>query len=107
MSLCQLRLARTNRPKCVLKNGSSEQSTSGSAINHQLGRLDIRGIVRREEEHGFGNFFRLASTTLRNRRGEELRQLSGLFCESRGAGPALPNGSLDRAWSRATQVGPQ
>jgi hypothetical protein len=29
---------------------------------------------------------------------EKLRQLSGIFCGSSGAGPALPNGSFDRAW---------
>src|SRR5580704_9212466 len=29
---------------------------------------------------------------------EKLRQLSGIFCGSRGAGPALPNGSFDRPW---------
>src|SRR5580704_6722246 len=29
---------------------------------------------------------------------EELLQLSGIFCGSSGARPALPNGSFDRAW---------
>ena len=97
MSFCQLRLA-TERPKYVLKNGSSKRGTRESAIHHQLDRVDIRGIVRREEEHGFGNFFRLAPTTLRNRRREELRQLSGIFLrKQRRAGPALSNGSFDRA----------
>ena len=57
MSFCQLRLA-TERPKSVLKYGSSKRGTRGSAIHHQLDRIDVRGIVRREEEHGFGNFFR-------------------------------------------------
>src|SRR6202167_3139834 len=97
MSFCQLRLA-TERPKSVLKNGSSKRCACESAIHHQLDRVDIRGLVRREEKHGLGNFFRLAPTALRNRRREELRQLSGIFCGSRGAGPALPNGSFDRAW---------
>ena len=45
-----------------------------------------------------GNLFRLAPTALRNRGSEELLQLSGIFCGSRGAGPAFPNGSFDRAW---------
>src|SRR5579863_7054533 len=97
LSFCQLRLA-TERPKYVLKNRSSKRGTRGSSIHHQLDRVDVRGIVRREEEHGFGNFFRLAPTALRNRRREELRQLSGIFRGSIGAGPALPNGSFDRAW---------
>src|ERR1700756_4094958 len=97
MSFCQLPLA-TERHKYVLKNGSSKRGTRGSAIHHQLDRVDVRGIVRREEEHGFGNFFRLAPTALRNHRREELRQLSGIFCGSRGPGSALPNGSFDRAW---------
>src|SRR6516162_1405878 len=97
MSFCQLRLA-TERRKCVLKNGSSKRRTRGSAIHHQLDRVDVRGIVRREEEHGFGNFFRLAPTALRNHRREKPCQLSGIFCGSRGARPALPNGSFDRAW---------
>ena len=51
MSFCQLRLA-TERPKYVLKNGSSKRGTRGSAIHNQLDRVDIRGIVRREKEHG-------------------------------------------------------
>jgi hypothetical protein len=91
MSFCQLRLA-TERPKCVLKNGSSKRGARGSAIHHQLDRVDVRGIVRREEQHGFGNFFGLAPTALRNRRREELLQLGGIFCGSISAGPALPNG---------------
>src|ERR1700733_5287367 len=97
MSFCQLRLA-TERPKYVLKNGSSKRGPRGSAIHHQFDRVDVRGIVRREEEHGFGNFFRLAPTALWNRRRKELGQLSGIFCGSRGPGPAHPNGSFDRAW---------
>src|ERR1700733_7819396 len=97
LSFCQLRLA-TERPKYVLKNGSSKRGTRESAIHYQLDRVDVGGIVRRKEEHGFGNFFRLAPAALRNRRRKELRQLSGIFCGSRGAGPALPNGSFDRAW---------
>src|ERR1700683_1229051 len=97
MSLCQLRLAAL-RPRYVLKNGSSKRGTRESAIHHQLDRVDVRGIVRCEEEHGFGDFFRLAPTALRNRRRKELRQLGGILCGSGGAGPALPNGSFDRAW---------
>jgi len=98
MSFCQLRLAtEPERSKYVLKNGSSKRGARGPAIHHQLDRVDVRGIVRREEEHGFGNFFRLAPTALRNRRREELRQLSGIFCGSRGPGPALPNGSSNRS----------
>jgi hypothetical protein len=97
VSLCQLCLA-TERPRFALKNGSSKWGTRESAIHHQLDRVDVRGVVRREEEHGFGNLFRLAPTALRNRGREELLQLSGIFCGSRCAGPALPNGSFDRVW---------
>jgi hypothetical protein len=39
MSFCQLRLA-TERPKSVLKNGSSKRGTCESAIHHQLDRID-------------------------------------------------------------------
>jgi hypothetical protein len=97
MSFCQLRLA-TERPSYVLKNGSSKRGTRESAVHHPLDRVDVRGVVRREEKHGLGNLVRLAPTTLRNRGREELLQLSGIFCGSRGAWPALPNGSFDRAW---------
>src|SRR5258707_12775600 len=72
MSFCQLRLA-TQRPKSVLKNGSSQRGTCETAIHYQLDRVDVRGIVRRKKENGFGNFFRLAPTALRNRGREELR----------------------------------
>ena len=44
MSFCQLRLA-TERPKYVLKNGSSKRGTRGSAIHYQLDRVDVGGIV--------------------------------------------------------------
>src|ERR1700733_563164 len=97
MSFCQLRLA-ANRPKSVLKNRSAKRGTCESAIHHQLDRVDVRRIVRREEEHSIGDFFRLTPTALRNRRRKELRQLGGIFRGSRGAGAALPNRGSDRAW---------
>ena len=85
MSFCQLRLA-TERRRYVLKNGSSKRGTRESAIHYQLDRVDVGGIVRRKEEHGFGNFFRLAPAALRNRRREELRQLSGIVCRKQRRG---------------------
>src|ERR1700683_336644 len=90
-------LRQTRRRKCLLKNGCSKRGTRGSAIHHQFDRVDVRGIVRREEEHGFGDFFGLAPTALRNRGREELLELGGFFRGSVGAGPTLPNGSFHRA----------
>ena len=61
MTVCQLRLARSERPECILKNGSSKRGTGGSAIYHQLDRIDVCGIVRGKEEHANCDVLRSSS----------------------------------------------
>jgi hypothetical protein len=87
MSFCGLRLAARRR-QYVSNNGSSKRGARGSAIHHQLDRVDIGRIVRREEEHGFGNFFRLAPTALRNRGRSEVE------FEPRGVPPKFKSTAL-------------
>ena len=91
MSFCQLRLA-TERPKFVLKNGSSKRGTCESAIHHQLDRVDVRRIVGREEEHGFGNFFRLAHTACGTAEEKNFANLAESSAEAEARGPRFQMG---------------
>ncbi len=64
--------------RSAAKNGSSEGSTRGSAIHHQLDRVDVRGIAGGKEEHILGQIFWLAPTAKRNveeKKSESLRIL--------------------------------
>src|SRR5215471_19401321 len=60
-----LRSCARRSPSSATKNGSSERGARCSAIHHQLDRVDVRGILRGKEEHGFGEFFRLTPTAQR------------------------------------------
>ena len=102
MSFCQLRLA-TERPKSVLKNGSSKRGTCESAIHHQLDRVDVRRIVGREEEHGFGNFFRLAHTACGTAEEKNFANLAESSAEAEARGPrfqmGLQTGAIRVCWT--------
>src|ERR1700722_10472469 len=49
------------------KNRGSKRSTRRAAVDDELDRVDIRRIVRGEEEHSFSELFRLTPTAQRNR----------------------------------------
>ena len=77
-----------------VKKRSSPRGTCGSAIDHQLDRIDVRRVVGGKEKHRFGKFFRLPPAAQWNGRRDETSNLDGLFISDAGAGPAFPDGSL-------------
>src|ERR1700722_18975155 len=80
--------------RLAAQNGGSERRTCHASINHQLDRVDVRGVVGGKEKHSFGQFFRFAPTAQSNRGGDEVSELSRLLGGIVGAGPTLPDGSL-------------
>ena len=61
------------------KKRSSRRGASGSAIDHQLDRIDVRRVVGGKEKHRFGKFFRLSPAAQRNSGRDEISELGGLL----------------------------
>src|SRR5271156_4968679 len=81
-----------NPVRSAAKKRSSPRGASGSAIDHQLDRIDVRRVVGGKEKHRFGKFFRLPPAAQWNSRRDEISELGGLFFSDAGAGSTLPDG---------------